>query len=668
MTAYAALLSPGRIGSLELRNRIVLCPMGVLLSNPDGSVSDTEVAFYEARARGGAGLLLIGTANVAYPEGTNHPQMHAVSDDRYLPGMRRLADAVHRHGAKVAAQLNYMGVYAQYDMLRGEPRLVPYEPAFPAPDAVGRMLPREEATAMATAWLTPGANTGFRVATEDDIHRVIGRYAEAAARCQRAGYDGVEIHAGHGYFIDSFLSPRNQRTDGWGGDLAGRARVLLTVIDEVRRAVGPDYPVWIRLNSREYHHDVGETFTEQTEVARLAIEAGVDAIHLTAYANTDVATAATDAYAPHRVGDLPRYAAELRRATGATVITFGRHDVDAAERLIADGTGDFVGFGRRLLADPDLPRKLAGDRPEQIRPCIYQYTCIGNIALREPMRCAVNPRAGRDAEPLPQPSGPRRVLVVGAGPAGLESAIRLNHAGHRVTLIERDVEVGGMLRHAAALDEPLADYLAWLRRTLADTDVDLRLGAEYDPAGATAYDEVVLATGGDWTSALPGARTVPDLAGWLTADDDTVGARVLVLGTGAPALRIAQLALVRGRATTLVTPERYVAPELGAPGRHRHIQDYLDAGGQLLLRTPDDAVGELVAGADTVIDVRPRVGTPLPEGVGGHVVGDAAGPGAINAATRGAMELAATLATRRSPSRPGSPAPRRKPSARERRR
>src|SRR5690606_11888803 len=153
-----------------------------------------------------------------------------------------------------------------------------------------------------------------------------------------------------------------------------------------------------------------------------------------------------------------------------------------------------------------------------------------------------------------------------------------------------------------------------LRRTLAETDVDLRLGAEYDPAGATAYDEVVLATGGDWTSTLPGARTVPDLADWLTADDDTVGAPVLVLGTGAPALRIAQQALVSGRATPLATPARYVAPELGARGRHRHIEDYLDAGGRLVLRTPDDAGGELVAGAAAVIDVRPRVGTPLPEG------------------------------------------------------
>lgn len=652
MTHHPHLLAPGRIGTMHLRNRVVLCPMGVLLSNPDGSVSDTEVAFYEARARGGAGLLLVGTAQVAYPEGVNHPQMHAVSDDRYLPGMQRLAEAVHRHGAKIAAQLNYMSVHAQYDMLQGNPRLVPYELPFPAPDEVGRMLPREEATAMATAWLTPGSNLELKVATEDDIHRVIGRYAEAAVRCREAGYDGVEVHAGHGYFIDSFLSPRNQRTDGWGGDLRGRARVLLTVIREIRKAVGDDYPVWIRLNSREYHHTVGETFAEQKEVARLALAAGVDAIHLTAYANTDVATAATDSYAPHRVEDLPRYAAELRRETGATVITYGRHDADAADALIADGAGDFVGFARRLLADPEMPRKLADERADQVRPCIYQYTCIGNIALREPVRCAVNPRVGRDAEPLPVPSAARRVLVVGAGPAGLEAAIRLNHAGHAVTLLERDTEVGGMLRRAAATDEPLADYLAWLRRTLADTDVDLRLGEELTASLAPGYDDVVLATGGDWSATDAGGGTldVPALASWLESDDDTVGARVLVRGTGTPALRIAQLCLTRGRATTLVSPERYVAPELGALGRHRHIQDYLDAGGQLRLRTPYDEAGVEV---DTVIDVRPRVGADapaltalratVPSGTPIHVVGDAAGPGAINAATQAALDLVLAL-------------------------
>lgn len=653
MSPYPHLLSPGRIGSMELRNRVVLCPMGILLSNADGSVSDTEVAFYEARARGGAGLLLIGTAQVAYPEGVNHPQMQAISDDRYLPGMRRLADAVHAHGSKIAAQLNYMGIYAQYDMLQGNPRVVAFEQPFPNPDEVGRMLPREEATAMAEAWLTPGANLEQKVADEDDIVRIIGRYADAAARCQRAGYDGVEIHAGHGYFIDSFLTPRNQRTDGWGGDLDGRTRVLLTVIRQVREAVGPDYPVWIRLNSREYHHEVGETFDEQTEVARRALAAGVDAIHLTAYANTDVATSATDSYAPHRVQDLPRFAAELRRETGATVITYGRHDADAADGLIADGTGDFVGFARRLLADPDMPRKLADSEGDRVRPCVYQYTCIGNIALRTPVRCAVNPQLGRDAEPLPTPMRARQVLVVGAGPAGLETAIRLNQAGHRVTLLERHTELGGMLRQAAAVDSPLADYLAWLRRTLADTDVELRLGEELSGATARGYDDVVLATGGDWSTIdhPAGALDVPSLASWLEDDDDTVGARVLVLGTSIAALRIAQLCRARGRETTLVSPERYVGPELGALGRHRHIQDYLDAGGHLLLRTAYDAHE---VEADTVIDVRPRVGednplvaslrAALPADVRIHVLGDAAGPGAINAATQSAMDLVLALA------------------------
>ncbi|MHB1584924.1 MAG: oxidoreductase, partial [Acidimicrobiales bacterium] len=419
---FPHLLAPGRIGSLELRNRIVLCPMGHLFGNDDGSVGENEAAFYEARARGGAGLLIVGTACVAYPRGTNHPRMPAVSDDRYLPGMRELADRVHRHGARLAAQLNHMGTYSFLDMLQGHQRLVPSRPAPPRQDRLSAMFTPGEVDAMVAPFADPSAELGYRVADEDDLAWVIDRFADAADRCRRAGYDGVEVHAGHGYLIDEFLSPRNTRDDRWGGTIEGRARLLVEVVRAVRARVGPDYPVWIRINARERHHEVGEHFDDQCRAIELAIAAGIDAVHLTAYANTDVATSATDSYAPHVVGSLADDAASVRARVAVPVITFGRFEPDDAERVVADGKADFVAMGRKLLADPDLPAKLASGRVDDIRPCIYHYRCLGNIALRTPARCVVNPATGLEHDLRLEPTAARRrVLVAGGGPAGLEA-------------------------------------------------------------------------------------------------------------------------------------------------------------------------------------------------------------------------------------------------------
>jgi len=665
---FARLMTPGRIGTLELRNRIVLCPMGHLFGNDDGSVSENEAAFYEARARGGAGLLVVGTACVAYPRGTNHPRMPAVSDDRYLPGMRDLADRVHRHGARLAAQLNYMGVYSFLDVLQGHRRLVPYRPDPPRPDRLSAMLTPDEVDAMVAPFLDPSAEQGYRVADEDDIAWVIDRYADAADRCRRAGYDGVELHAGHGYLIDEFLSPRNTRGDRWGGTIEGRARLLVEVVRAVRARVGPDYAVWIRINARERHHEVGERFDDQCRAIELAIAAGIDAVHLTAYANTDVATGATDSYAPHVVGSLADDAAAVRARFGVPVITFGRFEPDDAERVVADGKADFVAMGRKLLADPDLPAKLASGRVDDIRPCIYQYRCLGNIALRTPARCVVNPAAGLEHDlRLAPTAAPRRVLVAGGGPAGLEAARLLAHVGHDVTLQEAGTRLGGRLLAAAAADQILDAYLGWLVGQVERADVTLELGtpvtADSVPAGT---DVVVVATGADWPApAVPlfdGGRllSLSDLEGWLHADDGTVGDRVVVLGHGKAALSLAELCRRRGRSTTVVGPEACFAPEIGAPGRFRLIAELEAAGVRLVANAAVEAVtgdGVRVAAgdaveelpADSVIGLAPcRPATTLADGLraaglAAHPIGDCQELGYVEGAANGAISLVRSL-------------------------
>ncbi len=661
--AFPQLMTPGRIGTLELRNRIVMCPMGVLLGNDDGSVSDNEAAYYEARARGGAGLLIIGTACVAYPQGTNHERMPAVSDDRYLPGMSDLAARVHRHGGRIAAQLNYMGVYSFVDVANGRKRLVPYVPDTGRPDPVMAQVSADERVASAEPFMRPGAELGFTVADEADIAWVVGKYVDAAERCQRAGYDGVELHAGHGYLIDEFLSPRSTRTDAWGGDITGRARLLVDIVRSIRVRVGPDYPVWMRINAVERHHAVGEEFDEQCQAIGLAVEAGIDAVHVTSYANTDVATSATDSYAPHVVGPLAQYAAEVRRRFDVPVITFGRFEPHEAENVVAGGQADFVAMGRKLLADPELPNKLALGRVDDIRPCIYQYRCIGNISVRTPMRCVVNPVTGREHDIVIGPAtDPKHVLIVGAGPAGLDAARLLAQRGHRVTIRETSTQLGGTLVDAALADPVLDAYLGWLIRQVEQADVDIEIGAPVDPGSIPAdVDEVIVATGASWAAPqFAGERpalALPDIRAWLRADDDSIGSTVVIVGNSKAALSIAELCLRRGRTTTVVGDAGYFAGELGMPGRFRLIAELQAAGAQLHAAatldrilaghvevTIRDRVETLLA--DTVIAVRPTVPpNPLVDalvaaGVVVHRIGDGDRLGFIENATASALRVA----------------------------
>ena len=384
---FAHLLAPGAIGPMTVRNRIVMTPMGDRLAADDGRVSERQTAYLEARARGGAGLLVIGSVAVAYPEGAYATCQTAISDDRTVPGLAALAERVHRHGARLAAQLVHDGASSLLDVAEGRDVLVPSKPPRVRPDALSAMVTPAELDAMTRPFTTPTARFGYREATEADIADVIERFADAAERARAAGLDGVEVHAGHGYLIDSFLSPvRNRREDGWGGDVTGRARLLVEVLRAVRARVGDDLAVWVRINGEERHVDGGQTLDDALVVARLAVDAGADAVHVSAYADPGVGVGVTDAHTPQQAGRNLPMAAAIKAVVDVPVIAVGRLEPDAADRAIADGHADLVAMGRALLADPDLPAKLAAGRVDDVRPCIYQYRCIGNIFLNEPRR------------------------------------------------------------------------------------------------------------------------------------------------------------------------------------------------------------------------------------------------------------------------------------------
>ncbi len=528
MSRYSHLLAPGRIGTLETRNRIVVAAMGVSLSEADGTVGERLIAYHEEQARGGAGLITSGVMGVAWPVGAVQPNQTAISDDRFIPGLQALTERVHRHGAKIAAQLHHGGLVAGYSAdAFGEPLWAPCVPPVLTGDFTDYFLPEELAG-------FSGKPPQLKILAQADIDQVVRWFATAAARVVKAGFDGIELHAGHGYLLSSFLSPKtNTRTDHYGGPLENRARLLLEVIAAVRAEIGPDFPLWCKLDSREFGKEGGITVEHAIATARLVEDAGADAITVSAYHNAGIAKLHSGSNIPHEPETNIPAAAAIKAAIGIPVLASGRVEPAAADAQIGAGTYDFIGMGRKILADPALPNKLAAGQESAIRPCIYCYTCVSAAYVREPVRCAVNPETGFEFErPSASSAGGKRIAVIGGGPAGIEAACRLAASGHRVTLLEKGKLLGGTLRFAALAYPANERLLNWLQARLATSGVDVRLGTEASPAllRSLAPDAVIVATGARRDMpALPGS----DLAHVFSGDD----MRNLLLGQSTAQLK-----------------------------------------------------------------------------------------------------------------------------------
>lgn len=527
---YHRLLSEGRIGGMTLRNRMAVTAMGASLAEPDGHCGDRIRAYHEEQAKGGVGLIITGVAGVAWPVGGNQVNQIAISDDRFLPGLKALVDAAHAHGAKIAPQLHHGGLVAMEDMLAGRPVWCPSFPEPPSGDFTEAFLMEE----LSAAPFSRVGNVEFKVMTPEDIATVVGQFAAAADRAKRAGFDGVEIHGGHGYLLSSFISPKsNKRTDEYGGSLENRVRFLLEVIAAVRAVVGPEFPVWVKLDSREVGKGGGITIEDAITTAQMVEAAGADAITVTAYHDASFPKNHSASHTPHEPGlNLP-FAGRIKAAISIPVIASGRIEPEVADRAIDEGTIDFVSMGRKLLADPHLPRKIAEQRPQDILPCIYCYTCISAIYVCEPLRCAVNPETGFEYLRKPQRDTARqRVVVIGGGPGGMEAARRLDAQGHEVVLLEKSNRLGGTLRFASLAYAANERLLDWLRRQVEASRVDVRLGTEatLDLVRSLKPEAVVVATG-----AIRGMPPIPgnDLPHVLSGDD----MRKMMLGESSEELK-----------------------------------------------------------------------------------------------------------------------------------
>lgn len=521
------LLSPGRIGALEIRNRILVTAMGVSLAEPDGHCGERLIAYHEEQARGGAGLIIAGVTGVAWPIGAVLPNQTAISDDKFLPGLTELTERVHRHGAKIAAQLHHGGLAAGYSSDAFDAPL--WGPCPPRPmqgDFISYFLPEE------LAGFAAGKPPRIKVLEQADIDLAVAQFAAAARRARQAGFDAVEIHSAHGYLLSSFISPKtNTRTDRYGGPLENRLRLLIEVIAAIRAEVGPDFPVWCKLDAREIGKEVGITLDDCVAAAKLVEAAGVDAIAVSAYHDTGQGKLHSASNIPHDPESNIPAAAAVKAAVSVPIIGSGRVEPDAADAQIAAGKYDFLAMGRKLLADPALPNKLAAGEEAKVRPCIYCYTCVSAAYVRQPVRCAVNPETGFEyrREVI---GGGSRYAVIGGGPGGMEAACRLAEAGNHVTLIERGRRLGGTLRFAGLAYPPNEKLLDWLIARTERAGVDVRLRTEATPQllrdiGATS---VIVATGA--------RRDLPDIPGsngpHVLSGDDMRG---LMLGESSPELR-----------------------------------------------------------------------------------------------------------------------------------
>jgi len=514
------LFSPVKVGSLTLKNRIVMPAMHLGYCDEQGEVTDRLVSFYEERAEGGAALLFVGGCPVDRNAGSMKG-MIGLGEDRFIPGLSRLTGAVRRHGVLIAAQLFHGGRYVRSDMIGREPL---------APSAIASSITREVPREM----------------TLTDIQDTIANFAEAAARAKRAGFDAVEVLAGTGYLISEFFSPlTNRRTDGYGGSPDGRMRFGIELAWAVREAVGPDFTIIFRIAGHDFMAG-GNTNREAAQFAHMLEQHGVDAFSVTGgWHETAI---------PQITMDVPRgafvhLASGVKAAVTKPVISCNRiNDPSLAESIIRDGRADMVGLARALLADPEFPVKAMTGRAKEIVPCIgCNQGCLDRIFNMEPVECLVNPRAGREFEVPPVQKAARRkkIMVVGGGPAGLTAARTAARAGHAVTLYEKLAELGGQMVLAGATEErrEMGIFVAPFAEQAKAAGAVIRTGVDVgeELVRAEKPDAVILATGGE-----PLCPPIPGIDGdnveyaWdVLAGKAVTGGSVVVIGGGAVGIETA---------------------------------------------------------------------------------------------------------------------------------
>lgn len=495
------LFSMGKIGNCEIKNRLVVTAMVTNYCNKEGEATERYIRYHEEKAKGGWGLII--TEDYAIDEhAMGYEYIAGLYKDEQIPSHKEFTDRIHKYGTKVFCQIYHAGKQ-QSSMVNGGAQPM-------APSAIPCPWCREQPREM----------------TKADIKEVVHNFGQCARRVKEAGFDGIELHAGHGYLLAQFMSPYiNKRIDEYGGCLDNRVRIIKEILDEMRLYVGEDFPIIIRFSANEDMPGARD-MAETRVLAKLFEEWGFDGLHVSSGVYGDYnRQIVSPMYVPHAW--TVDYAEEVKKIVNIPVITVNRiNDPRMADGLIEMGKADFVGMGRGSLADPELPNKAKAGKISDIRFCIgCLQGCTGALYVGGPVTCLVNPSVGLEYEcDYTKVKEPKRIAVIGAGPGGLTTAITAARRGHMVTLMEAKDRIGGQFVSAAypPCKGDFTTFLSWANKQLNDYGVNLLLNtkATVDMIKNGNYDEVVIATGG--VPLVPGIKGI-ELPHVKLAEDVLVG-------------------------------------------------------------------------------------------------------------------------------------------------
>jgi 2,4-dienoyl-CoA reductase-like NADH-dependent reductase (Old Yellow Enzyme family)/thioredoxin reductase len=642
---YQVLFQPLKIGKMEVSNRLSVPPMGSGFAADGGGVSDRLIRYHEARARGGFGLIIVEVTAVDGERGLGSGHQLGLYDNSLIPGFSRLADAVHKYGARIAVQLYHPGRCTFPFFINNRQPIAPSA----VPDPIVRQVPQ--------------------ALTIPEIKELVEKFAQAALRVKEAGCDAAEIHGAHGYLIAEFMSAyANKRTDEYGGGPDGFLRFPLEIVKRARELVGPDFPLLFRISGEEAV-PLGRTVPESIEMMKKLVAAGIDAVDVSigVYESGHLTSAPPDMPQGFNAGTSFKFKQSLE----VPVLVAGRiNDPAVAEEIISSGKADIVHIGRQSLTDPDWPSKVRDGRQKDIVKCLScNEGCIEGLAiwLRPSITCVQNLSLGREEEySRPRTSVPRKILVAGAGPGGLEAARTAALRGHRVILYEKEGYLGGQVKLASIPpSKTIYQEVAHSRiRSVKELGVDIHCGQALtaDMVREIRPDVLIIATGSE--SAIPNipgidSKRVMSARRALTSEE--VGPAVLVIGGGLVGCETADYLAGKGMAVTIVEMLKHTARDIGPAARfflrQRLKEKQVLILTQSIVKSIDDdfaivntPAGEqrlgpfdtivMATGAAPVNALGDQAGGIVPEV---HVIGDACKPGKILAAVEQGADVALKL-------------------------